>query len=49
LLELDPKNGDLKTAIDFRRIYGTLLEQWLGLPAHAALGGDFGKLPVIRG
>jgi len=42
-LDLDPKYGDLKTTLDFRRIYATVLEDWLGLPAKAALGGDFQK------
>ena len=41
LLDLDLKFGDLKTAIDFRQIYAAVLEDWLGLPAKAALGGDF--------
>jgi uncharacterized protein (DUF1501 family) len=48
LLDLDPKFGDLKTAVDFRRIYATVLEDWLGLPATSALGGDFERLPLCR-
>jgi len=48
LLDLDPKYGDLKTVIDFRRIYATVLEEWLGLPAKAALGGDFKGLSLLR-
>ena len=48
LLDLDPKHGDLKTVIDFRRIYATILEDWLSLPAKAALGGNFERLPLFR-
>src|SRR5262249_45159187 len=47
LLALDPKHGDLRTVIDFRQIYATVLEDWLGLPARSALGGDFERLPLF--
>jgi uncharacterized protein (DUF1501 family) len=33
--------------IDFRRVYATVLEDWLGLPARGALGGAFEKLPLF--
>src|SRR5262249_27014651 len=39
-------NGDLKWSIDFRRVYGTLLDQWLGLPAETVLGQRFEPLPI---
>jgi uncharacterized protein (DUF1501 family) len=45
---LDLQDGDLKTRIDFRQVYATILEDWLGLSAKAALGGDFGRLPLFR-
>jgi uncharacterized protein (DUF1501 family) len=48
LLDPDPKHGDLRTVIDFRRIYAGALEDWLGLPARSALGGDFERLPLFR-
>ena len=48
LLDLDPTNGDLKTNIDFRQIYATVLEGWLGLPAKGALGGDFERMPLLN-
>jgi uncharacterized protein (DUF1501 family) len=48
LLELDPKFGDLKTSLDFRRVYATVLEDWLALPAKAALAGNFECLPLFR-
>lgn len=35
-------NGeDLKHTIDFRGIYGTMLEQWMGVEAAPVVGGDF--------
>jgi uncharacterized protein (DUF1501 family) len=45
----DLEDGDLKSNIDFRRIYATLLEDWLGLPAAQALGGPFERLPLLHG
>jgi uncharacterized protein (DUF1501 family) len=48
LLELDAKHGDLKMGLDFRRVYATVLEDWLGLPARTALGGTFERLPLFR-
>ena len=48
LLDLDAKQGDLKTSLDFRQIYATVLEDWLGLPAKTALGGDFHGLSLLR-
>ncbi len=47
LLDLDPKFGDLKTTIDFRRIYATILDDWLGLQSKQALGGAFEPLPLF--
>ena len=41
----DWENGeDLKHTIDFRGVYGTLLEQWLGVEAAPIVGGDFEQL-----
>ena len=40
--------GNLKWTIDFRRVYASVLEGWLGQPSDAALGGRFDPLPVIR-
>ena len=51
LLDLDPKYGDLRTVTDFRRIYATVLEDWLGLPARSAPGRRFREaaaLPRLR-
>ena len=43
-----PVRGD-KMSVDFRRVYATILDQWLALPAKVALGGDFEPLPLFRG
>jgi len=44
----DLQDGDLKTAVDFRRVYATILTSWLGLPSEQALGGAFPTLPLFR-
>jgi uncharacterized protein (DUF1501 family) len=41
----DLADGDLKMTVDFRRVYATVLECWLGLPSREALGGSFEPLP----
>jgi uncharacterized protein (DUF1501 family) len=41
-------DGDLKWSVDFRRVYATLLDQWLGLPSQAVLGGSYDPLPLLR-
>jgi uncharacterized protein (DUF1501 family) len=46
---LDLQDGDLKMTVDFRRVYATVLDDWLGLSAKGALGGDFDKLSLFRG
>ena len=48
LLDLDPKHGDLRVGLDFRRVYAAVLEDWLGLPTKEALGGPFERLPLFR-
>jgi uncharacterized protein (DUF1501 family) len=45
---LDLEAGDLRTTTDFRQVYATVVEHWLGLPAPAALDGAFVKLPLFR-
>ena len=35
----DLVDADLKIAVDFRRVYATVLEDWLGLRSKQALGG----------
>ena len=45
---LDLEDGNLKMAVDFRRIYAAVFQDWLTLPASDAFGGRFDALPVIR-
>ncbi|HWI64871.1 MAG TPA: DUF1501 domain-containing protein [Symbiobacteriaceae bacterium] len=44
----DLLDGDLRMGIDFRSIYATLLEEWLGGSAGAVLGSGYERLPLIR-
>ncbi|MEO5701176.1 MAG: DUF1501 domain-containing protein [Casimicrobiaceae bacterium] len=41
-------NGNIAHAIDFRSIYGTVLERWWGLPAREALGAGFTPVPFLQ-
>jgi len=45
---LDLEDGDLKVGLDFRRVYASVLEDWLGLPSRPALGGAFERLSLFR-
>ncbi len=45
---LDLEGGDLKMMVDFRRVYATVLEDWLGLPGKAVPGGEFARLALFR-
>ena len=44
----DLVDGDVKMSIDFRRVYASVLEGWLGVPSQAALAGSFSRLPLFR-
>jgi uncharacterized protein (DUF1501 family) len=44
----DLDNGDLKHSIDFRRVYATLLDQWLGVDSRTVLGGKFDPIPLLK-
>jgi uncharacterized protein (DUF1501 family) len=48
LLDLDPKHGDLRRSLDFRQVYATLLDDWLGMPAKEVLADTFERLPLFR-
>jgi uncharacterized protein (DUF1501 family) len=43
----DLDDGDLKHHTDFRQVYATLLEQWLGWSSAAVLGGEFAPVDVL--
>jgi uncharacterized protein (DUF1501 family) len=44
----DLADGDLKPTVDFRSVYATILDHWLGLPSNAALGGTFEPLALLK-
>ncbi len=43
----DLDDGDMKFAIDFRRVYTTLLSGWLGCDTKGVIDGTFGRLPLL--
>ncbi|MFL6528905.1 MAG: DUF1501 domain-containing protein [Chthoniobacterales bacterium] len=45
LADLD--HGDLKFNTDFRSVYGTVLDQWLGAPSQTVLGRRFPAMSMI--
>jgi len=40
-------DGNLRWSTDFRSVYATVLERWLGRPASPVLGGAFPAIPVL--
>jgi uncharacterized protein (DUF1501 family) len=44
----DLQEGDLKHNIDFRRIYATVLQDWMSADPRGILGGDFETLPLFK-
>lgn len=46
LADLD--RGDLKWNIDFRKVYATSLDNWMGGDSSVILGQDFGNLDVLK-
>jgi uncharacterized protein (DUF1501 family) len=45
----DLAGGEPKMTTDFRRVYATILTDWLGLPDRTALGGEFERIELFRG
>ncbi len=45
----DRENGGQRHHTDFRRVYATALERWLGFESRPVLGKPFEPLDVIRG
>lgn len=43
----DLVDGDVRYHTDFRRVYATLLDQWLGVESRLVLGQAFEALPLI--
>jgi uncharacterized protein (DUF1501 family) len=46
LTELD-ENGDLLHAIDFRSVYATVVERWLGHSAAGIIAGDYQSVAFL--
>jgi uncharacterized protein (DUF1501 family) len=44
----DLEDGDPRHALDFRRVYATVLEGWLRWPSASVLGGEFRRLPLLK-
>jgi uncharacterized protein (DUF1501 family) len=42
------EGGEPVMTTDFRQVYATVLEDWLGLQAATALGGPFDRMPLLR-
>jgi len=42
LSDLDP-NGNLKYTVDFRSVYATVLDRWMGASSKDVLGADYGS------
>jgi len=44
----DLVDNDLRHGIDFRSVYATVLDKWLGADPAAILGSDFARLPFLQ-
>ena len=40
-------DGDLAYTVDFRSVYATVIEDWLGAPSKDVLGGAFDRLGFV--
>jgi uncharacterized protein (DUF1501 family) len=40
-------DGDVPMQVDFRRLYATLLDRWIGVPSEVVLGTRFEPLPFL--
>jgi uncharacterized protein (DUF1501 family) len=47
LTDLD--GGEMRVHTDFRRVYASLLDHWLGIDSQAVLGAKFAPLPILKG
>lgn len=45
---LDLQDGDIKHKIDFRQVYATALDDWLGSDSKVVLGGSFDRIAAIK-
>jgi uncharacterized protein (DUF1501 family) len=42
------QQGNLPHAIDFRQVYATILDQWLGVPSRQVLGQAYEAVDILR-
>ena len=42
------EDGNLKHHTDFRQVYASVLDGWLGVPSKEVLGGEFNHVPVLK-
>ena len=47
LREEDQLDGDLRFQVDFRSVYSTIVEKWLGLDAKSVTGGSYEHLDFV--
>lgn len=45
----DLVDGDFKHGVDYRSVYGSVLENWLGVEARPILGGEFESMDIFAG
>ena len=45
---VDLENGALRFHIDFRQVYATVLDRWLGFDSQAVLGARFEPLDILK-
>ena len=43
------RNQDITYTTDFRSVYATMLDTWLGTPSERILSGKFDDLPIFAG
>ena len=41
------QNGNLRYTVDFRSVYASILDNWLGAPAEEILGQRYERLPLV--
>ncbi|GIX01379.1 MAG: hypothetical protein KatS3mg112_0316 [Thermogutta sp.] len=41
------ENGGVKHQVDFRSLYATFLDRWLGVPSQTILGSQFSEVPLF--
>ena len=39
--------GNMKVKVDFRSVYATILDKWLGADSQSILGGNYGNVGFL--